>query len=337
MMPIRLISLQVTVINFLLSFFFAMPVYANTKSRGPLNITNNFPTTLLFFNYTPEDTITTKKKEFIIRFGITESNTIVEDKKEDAEVIIDNELTRYHLNAFTGVTDNFEAGIEIPLLHYHKGFMDTPIEWVEDRLGKSSRARKKTRRNDIRFLIVDQEDTIYDIDHETVGLGDITLKFKYSLVKNYRKYFNVSIKFDLKLPTGDKKKMLGSGGVDFGPALLLRKSYENFYFQLHFGYFRFTELKIEKYMTIRTSNFFHGIFSIEYAMEKVSWLVQFAANSNPFERLNIEDVNSGGQAIAVGFKYSFMRRWLFQFSLMENISSVAFPDFSTDIGIEYRF
>lgn len=328
-----------------LAFFSSGTVHAGekipitaSKHRGPLNISNSFPATLFFLNYRPLRAENLDKGEYQIFFDVDEANTIVIDKSRDGtrETVLDSELTQYRFDLSAGLARRLEVGVSTAILHYHGPFMDGFIESVEGAAGKPSRVRKLVGKNDIRLYLVRDNQVMLDRSGSMAGFGDTVLRAKYALMEEKNKNpFDLSGRLEVKAPTGNKSKGMGSGSFDFGVSALGHKSFGNFHVQGDAAYLFIGDLELGG--GYEPDNVFTGVFSTEYSWTKVSAILQFVYTQTALKNIGIPTLEEAGEAVSLGFKYDVANNTLFQFSMTENISDVTFSDFSLNAGIEYRF
>lgn len=306
--------------------------------RGPLNISNTFPATLFFLNYRPLRAENLRKGEYRLLFDIDEANTIVVDRSPDGtgEVLLDSELTQYRLDVATGLTRRFEVGISLALLRYHGGFLDGFIEAVEGAAGRPSGKRKARPEDDFRIYLSHNNVAMLDLDGNVAGFGDTVLRGKYAiLAERARHPLDLSLRCDLKIPTGNKSKGMGSGSVDAGFSALAHKSFGRFHVQGDMAYQAIGKLKLGD--GFNPENVFTGVLSTEYAWDRISANLQFVYTQTALREIGILTLEEGGEAVTLGMKWDVTKNAVFQLSMTENISDVTFSDFSVNAGLEYRF
>ncbi len=116
------------------------------------------------------------------------------------------------------------TAIEARVMYHWGGWSDRPIEAWHSLTGAFNYQREKFPRNEI-FL--DQEDTggrLFLITHPTLAFGDVVLRNAALLAEGSPgahglASWGLSLRLDLKLPTGSLARASGSGGFDQGLAL----------------------------------------------------------------------------------------------------------------------
>jgi len=310
----------------------------SSKHRGPLNVSNTFPAALFFLNYRPLRTENLRRGESRLLFDVDEANTIVIDQSPDqtASTVLDTELTQYRLDIATGLTRKIEIGISASILYYHGLFMDGFIESVEGAFGKPSRVRKLRKKNDFKLFLAHDGKIMLDRQGDVAGLSDTTFRLKYALMEERAMDpLDLSARFEIKAPTGNKSRGMGSGSFDFGFALTGHKSYGNYHFQGDFAYLAPGKLRLGG--DFDPSNVLSGLIATEYAWKKTSGILQFLFTQTALKNIGIPTLEESGEAVTLGLKHDVGREAIFQISMTENISDVTFSDFSVNAGIEYRF
>lgn len=309
-----------------------------SKHRGPLNISNTFPAAVFFLNYRPLRAGNLRKGEFQVLFDVDEANTIVVERTFDgtSEVILDSGLTQFRIDLSVGLTRKIELGISTAVLSYHGGFMDGFIEAVEGAAGQSSGTRKGRKKNDFRIFLVRDNDVLLDLDDNTTGWGDSTVRLKYALLEERGPYaIDISTRFEVKIPTGEEYKGMGSDSVDLGASLLMHKSFGKAHFQVDLAYQILGDLKLGK--KFNPENVFTTVFATEYSWDRISAILQFTTTQSALRKIGISRLEEGGQAVVLGMKYDILKNLMLQLSMTENTSDVTFSDFSINAGMEYRF
>lgn len=142
-----------------------------------------------------------------------------------SQISLDIETSTTVLYANYGVTDRFDVGAAIPIVHVKFGgsvtstiertaTAATPSTHSFDGVGSTSRTIAETR--------------------SATGLGDILLRGKYNFVRSSANALGASL--DLRLPTGEKDDLLGTGATQAKLLLLASGEYGLFAPHAYFGY-----------------------------------------------------------------------------------------------------
>lgn len=308
---------------------------------GPMPTRNYAPPQMLFLGMEMERARLLPPQDW--RFGllVAESNTILEESFTISDVHIDLETTSLFFDLAYGVTDRLEAGVEIPVIFRHRGFLDPFSFAVEDLVDKMNPLREERPDFDYLYFV--------DVGGERVlggekggGLGDISLKGKFRFLEEgeYRPY--ISFRTVVKLPTGRRSQAFGSDHVDLGFGLRGEKGVGplNLYGNAN-GVFPTGRFEPE---VVTTDPFFTGGFAIEYRFAQSALVVQFQFYDSPY-RVDIETMDprifetlevSTFELIS-GLKFRLAKEWVWSFGFVENFATEeAAADFSLFTGLEYQ-
>lgn len=216
----------------LLALFFSLPSAgwpqgfsknpAYHAPRGPITIRNARPYHLLFLQFLPEspDTLPPGKTRFDFQLDFI-NNLLLPNPDGGARVIEDNEMQRVTLSWRRGIAAGTELGVFVPILWRNGGFMDEILSWWHRIWGIPGRAEDNPAGRDSRPAY---QSLLYleDADGHTLvhrgnafGLGEVSLTLKRSLLPSTPRAA-LALRFGLKLPTGNRRQLLGSGGIDAG-------------------------------------------------------------------------------------------------------------------------
>jgi hypothetical protein len=135
-------------------------------------------------------------------------------------------------SAIYGITDRFDIGILVPYAH-----IDYKVSSHADIWGwNGSEMVLNPDPVDNPWHHFDPGDPFSDSPDSRVkgdadGLGDIILRAKYFLCAT--EYADVAVAMDVKLPTGDEDRYLGTGDLHVTPSIILASSYLNGRFNPH--------------------------------------------------------------------------------------------------------
>lgn len=135
------------------------------------------------------------------------------DADNDTEfVAIDGETYRLALRYARGLGDRWEVGAEVPLVSHSGGFLDGVINEWHDFWGLPTLGRDRVEDDQLRFEYVREGETLVDVNASGTGIGDVLL-FAGKTVTQTRETA-VTLRGQIKLPTGDAESLRGSGGAD---------------------------------------------------------------------------------------------------------------------------
>ena len=136
------------------------------------------------------------------------------DARSQSEFLrLDGETYRLAVRFDHGMDNQWELGTEIPLLSHRGGVLDGFINNWHDAFGLPTLGRDRVADNQLQFVYIRDDREQVNIQSSTTGLGDILL-FAGKTIKLTEKV-DLTVRGQLKLPTGDADRLMGSGSTDF--------------------------------------------------------------------------------------------------------------------------
>jgi hypothetical protein len=189
--------------------------------RGPADLRSQRPYQLLFLAFPPESArvMPAGASRQALQLDLA-SDQLIPKAESGVAVEEDTETQRLSWSTRRGLGRGFEAGLSIPILARNGGVLDKIILFDHQALGFASSTQDIApgRSNVPSFrsvLTVQRPDGTLAVDaHPAFGVGDTSLFVKRALMSDGRRA--VSLRAGVKLPTGDARRLLGSGGFDTG-------------------------------------------------------------------------------------------------------------------------
>lgn len=128
---------------------------------------------------------------------------------------LDGETSRLALTFTRGLSDGWEIGATVPLLHASGGFLDATVEGWHDIIGASNAQRNVRPRNQLNFIYGRGGMPLVEISDSSTGIGDIQLFSRYQLLSAADGSRKLALHGGLKLPTGSSQNLRGSGAADY--------------------------------------------------------------------------------------------------------------------------
>ncbi|MRT93860.1 DUF3187 family protein [Ancylomarina sp. 16SWW S1-10-2] len=252
-------------------------------------------------------------------------------------VYFDGEMARLDLNAKYGIAERFEIGLNLPFVNHSSGFMDSSIDGFHSALGLSGGARGVTPKGEMHYVYSRDGIILFNIDEPSFGIGDISFELGLKLLEH--KTHSMALRAYLKLNNADKKKLLGSGTVDFsfqfsgqttgvGP----RPAY--FFYSL--GYLRVGKGSLLEDMQSRNVTF----ASLGLAVKATSLFVpkvQFDYHSKFFKNSMTEELGDSGLQLLLGADFILNENLILTGGFSEDIKINTSPDFLLHLALNYTF
>jgi len=126
------------------------------------------------------------------------------------------------LIATYGLTHNWDVGVVVPVIHIR--LTATAHAAVFDQFGNSGGTRFGIL--PIHFFGPNSTPPDASGGGDETGLGDILLRTKYNFLRNYDDIIpDLAFLVEMKLPTGDEARLLGTGGTTLTGLLVASKTY----------------------------------------------------------------------------------------------------------------
>ena len=250
--------------------------------------------------------------------------------------VIDGESYFLTLSVRRRVSDWLELGADLPYVVHADGFMDNVIASWHDAFGMSNTKRSGPG-NRLRFLYERDGLMQYELTSSAAGPGDIQLTAAIPLRRPARPGTTITLRSNLKLPSGDVDKLLGSGGTDVSLGVyfadtrsLLNRSVglAGFAGMLFLG-------DGDVLPTLqRDTVAYGGISAIWQTTERFALATQVYAQG-PYFDSDIEELGGNTIQLAIGADYRLRRSGtLLRFALVEDVSADATTDFALHFSIQ---
>jgi len=142
----------------------------------------------------------------------------IDETRGSENLRLDGETTRLAFTYRRGISDKVDIGIEVPYLWHQAGNLDSFVDnWHDFLLFTGGGARANREQDQLEFFYTDSPATLVNISNDADGISDIRVFAGWQLSKSERR--STALRFNIKLPTGDSDKLLGSGGTDISLGL----------------------------------------------------------------------------------------------------------------------
>ena len=334
--------------------------------RGPFQVRNQFPLSLQFLSFHADEAFTLKNNDFRISLNYSHSNTFAQSSGvlinlpvSNKRIDLSNDLTRQlegtdgnsnrflidsgigqtTINLKYGLSDRLTLELDIPVLAYQGGFLDTPIEMIHQFAGFPYASRAMLTANTSQMYFSGQQnELLYSADDfGGPGLGDIVLMVKSQIYKSQIHGFALSSRMALKLPTGNYKYLRGSGSFDYGIDLTATKKLGNSFISINLSGVVPGKWKLMPQIKILPS--YSWILSYEYLLgNRLSLILQNQVQSSNFSKEFHAEISKITYEWTAGLKYDIGNRFRFSFSITENyIHHNNTADFGFSVGISRGF
>jgi len=297
--------------------------------EGPLQVKNQLP----LFMYVNAPYLETARIENSFSVSLSHSSVYLVEESTEWYIGLDMEVTELNLRLKKIIKDFLEVGVDIPIVSFNSGFMDSFINSFHEVFDLRDYGR--SNRPDDAFLYDVSTGGIRVLDAKggNITIGDIRMSLKKPILIGDPA---ISIKGDLEFPTGDAKGGYGNGGIDAGIAVLFDKELsEKFKGYCNLGAVFPGDLKGNE--TIELEEFVYIGAGIESCLWKKLGLVgQVLIQGSPYPGTDIAEIDRTSVLLSFGGRYLFGRNSL-EISLTEDPSISGAPDFTLNVTFKRRF
>ena len=323
---------------------------AENGGLGPLSIRNQFPVTLGFLTYTPEQVLTLPLETFQFRYQYSVTNSFINTQSPrntsgpfiDSAAVsrsgglvasdfaatgygvyLDVEARRHQFRFNYALTESLELGLELSWIGLGGGSLDSRIVSVEDFFGGLNQDRAYADQNRFDFYLI--RDGVF-LRQSSQSFSsepmDPVLNLKWTLTEGGEVLPAMAIKLSYKYPLESNpdgpRALISSGGRDYGYYFLFSKEIGGVIAHIQFG---ITRLEVES--NTFSDSLRHKMFGWEFRLDqKNSLIVQSISQTSIFSDADIQTNLDYGLATQtdvgiIGFK-SHGDGFLFEIGLIED-------------------
>ena len=193
--------------------------------RGaPIYIANQNPFVQIFGLPKAEPGTITPNGKLDAGFFYHVSNNAISADAGNESIIWDGETAQYNLRFRYGVSERLELGMDIPYIDHSGGYLDSLIRKFHDLFGMPNDRQEEFDKNQIHYQLQEingtTTNTTFEMQDRAHGFGDIRFSAAIPLMGRSRQdQRHLALRPQIKLPTGDAKHLLGSGGTDVSMGL----------------------------------------------------------------------------------------------------------------------
>lgn len=307
---------------------------AGNACRGPLTLRGQSAFQFLRLSLIPVGVEPLPAASWLVSATTTWTNRWAWKKNK---YLVDAEVLRVGFAATYGVTDWLGLRIEVPFCVRGGGVMDGFIQGFHDAFGLGQAGRDQFPMDHFQITLWRKDGTQFGLTGEDSGIGleDMILSSQVRLTKGGPYLPQAMLVLHLKLPTGDKGDLYGSGCVDGGVSVLLGKRIWKFFGYVSAQYTRFGGKEIagipmrEDQVSVLTA--------LEYPWcDRVSLVVQELVNTGAAR--DFYQFSEASHEITFGAKVETIAGTVLELGLIENLFRFDnSPDFGVHFGLSRRF
>jgi hypothetical protein len=260
-----------------------------------------------------------------------------EVKDTDTESIrLDGETYFADFRLRRRVHERLELGVDIPFVRHSNGVLDDAIfDWHD--LWSMSNSKRNGPGNVLNYSYLNNGSVEQEISSSSSGIGDVQLSAAVPLsADGGDSSGHVTMRFSVKVPTGDSADLHGSGAVDAALGLYAQDS--GTLLGKDFAYLGFAgvlalgdgDILTEQQ---RSAVPFGGVAATWHATEQFGITGQLQAQGAYIDS-DLDELGGSSIQLAVGGIYRLPRHGVsLRFALVEDVISDATPDFAVHLAV----
>ena len=260
------------------------------------------------------------------------------DSGENAleSLVIDGESYSLTFSLRRRVAERLELGIDLPIVSHQGGFLDHTIKEWHSVLGVSNSNRSGPS-DELEFLYQGPGNNQYQLTSSSTGIGDVQLTAAIPLREaSDADRRALAVRSSVKLPTGDEKKLHGSGAADF--SLGLYASDTRSFLERELALSAFVGALVLGDGDVlpdlqRSTVPFGGVAAKWQVTERLGILTQVYAQGDYFDS-DLEEIGSETFQLSIGADYHLPRQGMsLALAIVEDPIVDATPDFTIQFSI----
>jgi hypothetical protein len=258
------------------------------------------------------------------------------------QITLDGESYRWTLSARYGISDRFEAGIDIPYILYGGGFLDGFIVDWHNTFGMPQGGRDTAPKDRLSYRYRKNGVQKLSMDQAGSGIGDISLSAGMKLFEERgdAAHDAIALRLSVKLPTGESSYLRGSGSTDF--ALSLCGSMNNFTEWGSLGVFgsagalAMTRGDVLADQQNNLAGF--GTLGLGWGpAEWISFKVQLNAATAMYHGSSLDELSSASLVLVSGGAVKLPGGYLLDIGVSEDVAVTTAPDVAFHLGLSRQF
>jgi hypothetical protein len=275
---------------------------------------------LLFIAMEPERAAVLAKGDINLGFNFAYSNILVYRQNDRETLFLDGEYLRSDFRFESGLGKGLEIRGSIPFIFMYGGFLDGFLSSFHKALNLPNAGRDNFANNELHYFYSKDGATAWDRTDRLAAFGDLTVQAKKALWKKGEN--ELATRAAVKLPTGSRSNLTGSGKTDLALGFLLNRVGQRFggYFNINYSF-----LGDSEGLDTRNHLSFMGAFDWRFK-PNVAMVIQYE-QTDRFLRSEIPELNQIARQLTLGLRWRRSDRNQFEWRFAEDITTTA-PDFT---------
>jgi hypothetical protein len=319
-----------------------LPSNAHSVEITPFYTQDQSPVAQIFGLPAAGDARVLAKGKFSALLSADLASNYAVDTTPRENITLDGENYRFTLALRYGLSDRFEAGIDIPYAGQGGGFLDSfIIDWHRF-FGLPQGGRTEAPKNRLLYTYSKDGQNRLLTDDSNFSIGDIRL---YGATQLYNDGKDnpcvVALRASVKVPSGNSHRMHGSGSTDFALWLTASDDYKLPAWLGHFTLFGAAggmgmlsgDILREQQRNVA------GFFSFGFGWGPAQWLALKAQVSGhtPFYQSELRELGKDSLQLIVGGTLAFTPRTSLDIGVSEDVITRTSPDVAFHLALKRLF
>lgn len=316
-------------------------VAADRTTVTPFPTSNQSPLIQVFGLPFAESARLTPPRHLQAQLITSVANNFTSNSHHDEDIALDGETYRATFSFRYGVSERIELGLDIPYVRHVGGVFDVFIDFWHNSFDLPDGGRDKAPRNRLLYAYRRHGRTEVLVDDDTAGLGDVTLSAAWRLYRDKpHATRSLSLRLNLKLPTGSHRNLRGSGSTDV--ALRLAGEDRAILAAYRVGLFASAGLLWMREGNVLPAQQRHitGFGMLGAAWDLLSWLVpkmQVNWHAPFFGDSDLRQLASWSAQLTIGTTFRLSARSTIDFAIFEDIVVATSPDVGFQLVLRHLF
>lgn len=306
------------------------------KIARPFQTHNQSPVVHFFGLPTnPGGSILEKGEFYLGNYFNMANNATISQKKGEA-IYLDGEMYRNELQLAYGLTPKLELGVTIPVVKHSGGVMDSFISNWHEAFNLPEKSRRIMPTYNLNYFFLENEEYVFNMSESKLQIGDISISLSTPLLRGNN--HKLALRSFLKLATGKKDNLVGSGTNDFGLQItgtikpVIRRGQFAWFYSC--GYLRVGHGAVLDYKTTR--NVYFGGLGLSHNLNNKWYLkTQLDLHSAFYEASSTKQLGKTSGQLVLGLDYLLSDNLTLTAAFTEDIIVNTAPDFALQFGVSY--
>ncbi|MDQ1772972.1 DUF3187 family protein [Labilibaculum sp. A4] len=323
-------------------FFFEIVLLTNCalgqKLVKPFQTHNQSPLVHFFGIPTNPGGSILEKNSFCFGNYFSIANNATSGQINEEAIYLDGEMYRNELFLSYGLFSKLEVGIVIPVVRHSSGVMDSFISNWHDAFNLPGKSRDVMPAYNLNYFFMEEEEIVFEMNESKLSFGDISFSMGTPIIQSPN--HDLSFRTFVKIPTGNKTNLVGSGTSDFGFQItgMLNSTPERKQFSFYYsgGYLRIGKGALLENKVTRNVGF--GSFGLAFNANN-NWYLksQLDFHTSLYEKSYTKQLGKASAQLVLGLDYFVAKDVAVSLAFVEDIIVNTAPDFVLQMGVSYQF